>query len=118
MEVRQVEGRRTEKEKRRKTHPLFAEFQYNVDIETVIEETMELHDILVAQTPVDRYFLAHFLLLVVLHHQFLGYDFASKNIFCSHIDDLVAFCESSLKEGNTLYWLVEDMEKQNERWME
>lgn len=82
---------------------------------------MKLHDILVAQTPVDRYFLAHFLLLVVLHHQFLGYDFASKNIVCLHIDDFVAFCESSLKKG--LYWLERcgshgKKEKQNERWME
>jgi len=54
---------------------------------------------------VDGYLLGGLFLLIVLDHQLLGDDFASKDIVGLHIYYLVAFCKAALEKYNVFDWL-------------
>jgi hypothetical protein len=78
------------------THPFLAQFQHDVDIIVIIKETMESNNISMVQRLMDLNFLGHFGLLIMLHHQFLGYNFSGISLVRGNIDYFVAFCKSTL----------------------
>ena len=78
------------------TYSLLAEFQHDVDVERVVEKAMEAHNVAMVQRFVNRDFLCHLLLLVVLHHQLFRHDLAGVHFARHDIHDFVAFCESTL----------------------
>lgn len=75
---------------------LFAQFQNYVNVGGIVEEAEKSHDIGMLERFVDLNFLGHFLLLVVLGHQFLGDDFAGINTAATNVFDFVAFGEATL----------------------
>lgn len=76
---------------------LLAQLEDNVNVLRIVEEAEEFDDVLVRQRLMDENLLAHFLLLVVLHHQLLGDDLAGVHLVRLDVDDFVAFCEAALR---------------------
>lgn len=87
----------------RYTYAFLAQLQHNVDVLHILKIAVEFNNVCMVKATVYSYFLCCFLFLIVLYHQLLGDDFSSENIVRLHINNLVAFCKSSL-QNDIIFW--------------
>ncbi|RNA09349.1 hypothetical protein BpHYR1_033181 [Brachionus plicatilis] len=79
------------------------QLQYYVHVVFVFEKRVELDNVLMVDGPVDRYFLGHFFLLVLLGQQLFADYFSRENLFGVHLGELVAASEAALAKKLSLH---------------